>query len=118
VKAGTRVSLLHVESNKCHCYSLPPVRFLFLLIVTLSLLGICSAPAGAQNSVVLVGSGSSVPAPLYSRWAQECGKRNPQIQMRYLPVGTSEGIKKISRGPTTSGLARLDSGTRRGKREG
>jgi phosphate transport system substrate-binding protein len=54
--------------------------------------------ATAQNAVVLVGSGSSVPAPLYTRLAQEYGKRNPSIQLRYLPAGTSEGIKQISHG--------------------
>ena len=50
----------------------------------------------AQSSIVLVGSGSSVPAPLYNRWTQEYGKHKSTIQMRYLPVGTSEGIKQIS----------------------
>jgi phosphate transport system substrate-binding protein len=54
--------------------------------------------AKAQNTVVLVGSGSSVPAPLYNRWAQEYGNRKSNIQMRYLTVGTSEGIKTISHG--------------------
>ncbi len=47
---------------------------------------------------MLVGSGSSVPAPLYTRWTQEFGKRDANIQIRYLPIGTSEGIKEISRG--------------------
>src|SRR5260370_19037086 len=61
-------------------------------------LGTHSAPAKAQKTIVLVGSGSTVPAPLYNRWTQEYGKRNPNIQMRYLPVGTSEGIKEISHG--------------------
>jgi phosphate transport system substrate-binding protein len=54
--------------------------------------------ARAQNAVVLVGAGSSVPAPLYTRWAQEYDKRKPSLQMRYLPVGTVEGIKQISHG--------------------
>jgi len=54
--------------------------------------------AQAQNSVVLVGTGSSVPAPLYNRLAQEYAKRGPNTQMRYLPIGTSEGIKQISHG--------------------
>lgn len=45
-----------------------------------------------------MGSGSSVPAPLYNLWAQEYDKRNPNLQVRYLPVGTSEGIKQISHG--------------------
>jgi phosphate transport system substrate-binding protein len=61
-------------------------------------LGLFSAFAMAQNAVVLVGSGSSVPAPLYIRWAQEFNQRNIGIQMRYVPSGTSEGIKEISRG--------------------
>ena len=52
----------------------------------------------ARSAVVLVESGSTVPAPLYNRWTQECSKQNTNVQMRYLPVGTSEGIKQISHG--------------------
>ncbi len=59
---------------------------------------ILSSAVFAQNALVLVGSGSSVPAPLYNRWAQEYGKRDSRTQMRYLPIGTSEGIKQISHG--------------------
>jgi phosphate transport system substrate-binding protein len=55
-----------------------------------------SRPGFAQDVIVLVGSGSSVPAPLYNKWAQEYNKRKPGIQLRYLPIGTSEGIKQIS----------------------
>lgn len=73
------------------------VRLSFYTSMLLLLTVAAQSPvANAQNAVVLVGSGSSVPAPLYSRWTQEYGKRNPAIQMRYLPVGTSEGIKQIS----------------------
>jgi phosphate transport system substrate-binding protein len=67
-------------------------------LVFLLTLGLHSASARAQEAVVLVGSGSSVPAPLYNRWTQEYAKRKPNMQMRYLPVGTSEGIKQISHG--------------------
>jgi len=72
-------------------------------------LGVSNVPALAQNVVVLVGTGSSVPAPLYNRWAQEYGKRDPRIQMRYLTVGTSEGIKQISHsaGDFAAGEAQL-----------
>jgi phosphate transport system substrate-binding protein len=52
----------------------------------------------AQEAIVLVGSGSSVPAPLYNRWAAEYNKRNSGLQFRYLPIGTSEGIRQISKG--------------------
>jgi phosphate transport system substrate-binding protein len=68
----------------------------WMLLFTLALASLISA-AYAQQVLVLVGSGSTVPAPLYTRWGQEFGKRNPKVQMRYLPVGTEEGIKQISR---------------------
>ncbi len=55
-------------------------------------------PPWPKRRLSWLGSGSSVPAPLYNRWTQEYGKRNPNMQMRYLPVGTSEGIKQISHG--------------------
>jgi phosphate transport system substrate-binding protein len=75
-------------------------RWLLLHVCLLYLfaLGLSGTLSQAQNAVVLVGSGSSVPAPLYNRWTQEYGKRNPNFQMRYVPVGTSEGIKQISHG--------------------
>jgi phosphate transport system substrate-binding protein len=71
---------------------------LYVCLLSLLTLGLQSAPAQAQSATILVGSGSTVPAPLYGRWAQEYDRRNPSIQMRYLPVGTSEGIKQISHG--------------------
>jgi phosphate transport system substrate-binding protein len=67
-----------------------------ILLLCLLALGLGGAPANAQNGTVLVGSGSTVPAPLYSRLALEYNKRNPNIQIRYVPAGTSEGIKQIS----------------------
>jgi phosphate transport system substrate-binding protein len=94
------------------------IRFWFcpcLLFVVC--VGLGNMPATAQNAVVLVGSGSSVPAPLYSRFTQEYGKRNVNLQMRYLPVGTSEGIKQISHsaGDFGAGEAQL---TEKERREG
>lgn len=71
---------------------------IYICVLSLLTLGLCGASANAQTALVLVGSGSSVPTPLYNRWAQEYGKRSPDIQVRYLTVGTSEGIKQISHG--------------------
>jgi phosphate transport system substrate-binding protein len=58
----------------------------------------CPRAAFGQDSTILVGSGSSVPAPLYNRWVAEYNKRSPAIQLRYLAIGTSEGIKQIAKG--------------------
>lgn len=52
--------------------------------------------ASAQESVSLVGAGSTVPLPLYAKWSQEFNKINHSVQMQYQPLGTSEGIKLIS----------------------
>jgi phosphate transport system substrate-binding protein len=87
---------LSVRSVPGRAYSRSLLSHIWLL--SLVALALHTAPAVAQNAVVLVGSGSSVPAPLYARWTQEYGKHNARVQMRYLPVGTSEGIKQISRG--------------------
>lgn len=79
---------------------------IFLFSIALALDGNLSQ---AQSATVLVGSGSTVPAPLYNRWAQEFSKHNSAIQLRYLPVGTSEGIKQISHsaGDFAAGEAQL-----------
>jgi phosphate transport system substrate-binding protein len=60
--------------------------------------GFCCSMAFAQDALILVGSGSSVPAPLYAKWAEQFNKREPGVQLRYLPIGASEGIKQISHG--------------------
>lgn len=54
--------------------------------------------ASGQQPTTLVGAGSSLPATLFSRWAAEYNKRSPQLQMRYLPAGTREGIQQVSLG--------------------
>ena len=83
-----------------------------LFLVTLAL---TEPPAHAQNVTVLVGAGSSVPTPLYNRWAQEYNKRNSSIQMRYLTMGTSEGIKQIAHGASdfAAGEAQLTNAERK-----
>ena len=77
---------------------LPRTWLLAFLIVALH-----ASPAKAQDAVVLVGSGSSVPAPLYNRWTQEYAKRSAKILFLYVPIGTSEGIKEITRGASDFG---------------
>jgi phosphate transport system substrate-binding protein len=61
-------------------------------------LSFSGAAVHAQNAVVLVGSGSSAAAPLYNLWGQEYAKRNSNVQLRYIPSGTGEGIMQISHG--------------------
>ena len=83
----------HTGTLECHSHGTAWFWGVFVTAIALS-----AVLANAQQTVILVGSGSSVPVPLYNRWAQEYGKRSPNIQMKYLPIGTSEGIKQISHG--------------------
>jgi hypothetical protein len=72
-------------------------RSLRVWLTSVLIVGLCQLLALAQETVFLVGSGSNVPAPLYNKWAEEYNKRTPRIQLRYLSIGTSEGIEEISR---------------------
>jgi len=108
MKTRRRVPDGKVESLECRSQSFA-CSWMVAFIVVFGVLSLGREPASAQSSVVLVGSGSSVPAPLYNRWAQEYAKHNPKIQVRYVPSGTSEGIKEISHGAGdfAAGEARL-----------
>jgi len=98
MKVRLKFSASRCAQRRSGSYLFSQIWLLLLLAFAL-----CNSAAQAQSSIVLVGSGSSVPAPLYNRWTQEYGKRNAKIQIRYLPIGTSEGIKEISRGASDFG---------------
>jgi phosphate transport system substrate-binding protein len=53
-------------------------------------------PAHGQASISLVGAGSTVPLPLYNEWSQQYNKVHGSAEMRYQPLGTTEGIKLVS----------------------
>src|SRR5438552_16349372 len=80
------------------CRHFNQVRHLLTCLTLAAAIGWCPRLGLAQETISLVGTGSSVPAPLYTKWAAEYNKRSPKIQMRYLPLGTGEGIKQISHG--------------------
>lgn len=58
--------------------------------------GLGSLFASDQKTIVLVGAGSSVPVPLYKHWADDYNHSHSTIQLQYMPLGTSEGIKQIA----------------------
>lgn len=68
------------------------------VVLAILLSAIAPAPAIGQDKVILVGSGSNVPIYLYEAWTHEFNQQNTAVQVRYLPLGTAEGIKQISHG--------------------
>lgn len=66
-----------------------------------------ATPVAAQvtNTVNLVGSGASFPAPLYGRWFKEYAQANKAIAVDYQSVGSGQGIKSFVEGRTDFGAS-------------
>lgn len=54
--------------------------------------------AVAQDSTVLVVTGSSMPEPLYLKWNEEYHKQQPAVKVRYLPEGSGAGADRALTG--------------------
>lgn len=75
------------------------MRRRLLVVAGIALLFCGDSPsARAQGALVLVGSGSTVPAPLVSKWTEAYNRRGANAQIRYVASGTDEGITAISHG--------------------
>ena len=78
-----------------------------LISITI-LAGLCAALFAAEpQGVVLVGAGSSVPLPLYRKWADLYNQNNKTVQLQYLPLGTIEGIAQITHGTSDFGAGEV-----------
>jgi phosphate transport system substrate-binding protein len=65
-------------------------------------------PAGyAQDSVILVGAGSNVPAQLYNRWAEEYNKLGKKTSFKYMAIGTNEGLADTKQGKSDFGVGEI-----------
>ncbi len=63
--------------------------------------------AAQPQGVVLVGAGSSVPLPLYRKWADVYNEANKNVQLQYVAMGTTEGITQISKGVSDFGAGEV-----------
>src|SRR5437588_4842405 len=63
--------------------------------------------AAEPQGVVLVGAGSSVPLPLYRKWADLYNQNNKTVQLQYVPMGTVEGIAQITHGTSDFGAGEI-----------
>lgn len=61
-------------------------------------LAMLASPIVAQEQISLVGSGSNLAGSLYAAWTAEYAKSHPGVQVRYLPIGTSQSLQEIKAG--------------------
>lgn len=72
------------------------------------MVGMCAALFAAEpEGVVLVGAGSSVPLPLYRKWADLYNQNNKTVQLQYLAMGNVEGIAQITKGISDFGAGEV-----------
>ncbi|HVG91454.1 MAG TPA: phosphate ABC transporter substrate-binding protein PstS [Alphaproteobacteria bacterium] len=77
-------------------------------ITTIIIVGVCTALFAAEpQGVVLVGAGSSVPLPLYRKWADLYNQNNKTVQLQYVALGTVEGIAQITHGTSDFGAGEV-----------
>jgi phosphate transport system substrate-binding protein len=77
-------------------------------IAIILMAGLCAALFAAEpQGVVLVGAGSSVPLPLYRKWADLYNKNNNTVQLQYVAMGNVEGIAQISHGVSDFGAGEV-----------
>ena len=76
----------------------PSIEKVCVFLLAAMSLEIGIAPLLAQDAISLVGSGSSVPSPLYTAWTEQYEKMKQNVRVSYLQLGTSESIKEISQG--------------------
>jgi phosphate transport system substrate-binding protein len=61
----------------------------------------------AQESISIVGCGSTIPSALYRVWGSAYTQRNPRVQVKYLPLGSGEGINQITAGAADFGAGEI-----------
>src|SRR3981189_94411 len=83
-----KVSLKRFARFACSATTVPLAAWLTIL---------CGVSL-AQNQMVLVATGSTMPASLYVLWGDEYHKLHPETEIRYLAVGTSESANRVLSG--------------------
>lgn len=78
-------------------------RGLLKTISLILLVCVCGTLAAQEQRIVVVGTGSSVPLPLYHKWADAYNQNNKTTQFQYRATGTTEGIAEAIRGSNDFG---------------
>jgi phosphate transport system substrate-binding protein len=69
-----------------------------VLVLFAALAVILPLATNAQDTTVLVVTGSSMPEPLYLLWNDEYHKQQPAVKLRYLPEGSGAGAARVLTG--------------------
>src|SRR5215813_9594024 len=91
-KTARTVALWNTSRPRRNGILLAQLGLFIILMAGLSAALFAVEPQG----VVLVGAGSSVPLPLYRKWAELYNQSNKNVQLQYVAMGNVEGIAQIT----------------------
>ncbi len=57
----------------------------------------------SPGTTILIGAGSSFALPIYARWFDDYQRLHPNLQLRYLAIGSGEGIHQVTSGAVDFG---------------
>src|SRR5690349_21932490 len=72
------------------------VSTLAAVACTLALGAGFAAQSLQAQSLQINGAGATFPNPIYSKWFDEYGKRNPAVRINYQPIGSGGGIRQVT----------------------
>jgi phosphate transport system substrate-binding protein len=64
----------------------------------IALAGLASvlATTAPVPTIQIDGAGATLPHPIYSKWFSEYNKLHPEVQIKYQPVGSGDGIRQLT----------------------
>jgi len=68
-------------------------------------MGVVACTKKATDPMTLVGSGATLPHPLYTRWTTEYARIAPNVQVNYQPLGSGAGQRQIAEGVVDFGAS-------------
>lgn len=75
------------------------MKFNLKLLTMILAFGLLAGTANrlfAADALLINGAGATFPYPIYSKWFDEFGKKNPDLHFNYQSVGSGAGIRQVS----------------------
>jgi phosphate transport system substrate-binding protein len=74
-----------------------------LACIAILLTAVAGVRGQSPSTTQLIGSGGTFPLPVYTSWLEDYQKLYPNLRLRYLAVGSGEGIHQVTSGMTDFG---------------
>jgi phosphate transport system substrate-binding protein len=77
----------------------------WVVVAALAVLAGCQSKSGGNETVGLVGAGSTFINPIMSRWTADFQQAHPNVQINYQSIGSGAGIQQVKAGTVDFGAS-------------